>query len=161
MVENNQNWNRCIDDNSLTLGRCVYHCQNNEQCEDDCLARFKTRQLDCPCEVIFRKNVKKILENFRKIVRLDVLAVISIVLNQHQLQISQQQPFLLQRHHQLETRFLFWVLPIPITSHSLLISTVNISFFLKTFILCSGNINEDGIRVVGKGSWKEREVGKF
>ena len=55
VVEENQDWNRCIDDNSLTLGRCVYNCQNNEQCEDDCLARFKTRQLDCPCEVILRK----------------------------------------------------------------------------------------------------------
>ena len=53
VVEQNEDWNRCIDDNSLTLGRCVYNCQNNEQCEDDCVARFKTRQLDCPCEVIF------------------------------------------------------------------------------------------------------------
>ena len=67
MVEENQEWNRCIDENSLTLGRCVYDCQNNEQCEDDCLARFKTRQLDCPCEVVFRKqskgNTRKIQEN--------------------------------------------------------------------------------------------------
>ena len=60
VVEENQDWNRCIDDNSLTLGRCVYNCQNNEQCEDDCLARFKTRQLDCPCEVILRKNPNEI-----------------------------------------------------------------------------------------------------
>ena len=51
VFEENQDWNRCIDDNSLTLGRCVYNCQNNEQCEEDCLARFKIRQLDCPCEV--------------------------------------------------------------------------------------------------------------
>ena len=50
VVENNQDWNRCIDDNSLTHGRCLYNCHNNEQCEDDCLARFKTRQLECPCE---------------------------------------------------------------------------------------------------------------
>ena len=54
VVEENQDWNRCIDDNSLALGRCVYNCTNNEQCEDDCLARFKTRQLNCPCEVIFK-----------------------------------------------------------------------------------------------------------
>jgi len=50
VVEENPDWNRCIDDNSLKLGRCVYNCENNEQCEDDCLDRFKTRQLNCPCE---------------------------------------------------------------------------------------------------------------
>ena len=52
VVEQNEDWNRCIDDNSLTLGRCVYNCQDSDQCENDCLVRFKTRQLDCPCEVI-------------------------------------------------------------------------------------------------------------
>ena len=51
VVEDNPDWNRCIDDNSLKLGRCVYACENNLECEDDCLSRFKTRQLDCPCEV--------------------------------------------------------------------------------------------------------------
>ena len=64
VIEENHEWNRCIDDNSLALGRCVYDCENNVQCEDDCLARFKTRQLDCPCEVILRKNM---IENTRKI----------------------------------------------------------------------------------------------
>ena len=64
VVEENQDWNRCIDDNSLTLGRCVYNCQNNEQCEDDCLARFKTRQMDCPCEVIsLEKCQVRLVEN--------------------------------------------------------------------------------------------------
>ena len=51
VVEDNPDWNRCIDDNSLKLGRCVYACENNQECEDDCLSRFKTRQFDCPCEV--------------------------------------------------------------------------------------------------------------
>ena len=67
VVEENQDWNRCIDDNSLTLGRCVYNCQNNEQCEDDCLVRFKTRQLDCPCEVILRKKDPNEIKFNRKI----------------------------------------------------------------------------------------------
>ena len=52
-IEENQDWNRCINENSLTLGRCVYKCENNQQCEDDCLAGFKTRHLNCPCEVFF------------------------------------------------------------------------------------------------------------
>ena len=129
VVEENQDWNRCIDDNSLTLGRCVYNCENNEQCEDDCLARFKTRQLDCPCEVIFRKNPKEILEKFRKIVRPDVPAVVSTVLRQHQFRKSPRPPFLLPQHHHPETRFLFWVPTVPITNLSLLISTVNITRF--------------------------------
>ena len=53
VVEENPDWNRCIDDNSQKLGRCVYACENNQDCEDDCLSRFKTRQLDCPCEVSY------------------------------------------------------------------------------------------------------------
>ena len=51
VVEENPDWNRCIDDNSLKLGRCVHACNDNEECEADCLSRFKTRQLNCPCEV--------------------------------------------------------------------------------------------------------------
>ena len=51
VVEENPDWNRCIDDNSLKLGRCVHACNDNKECEDDCLSRFKTRQLNCPCEV--------------------------------------------------------------------------------------------------------------
>ena len=126
VVEENQDWNRCIDDNSLTLGRCVYNCENNEQCENDCLARFKTRQLDCPCEVIFRKNPKEIPEKFRRIVLPDVLAAASTVLHQHQFRKWQQLPFLLQQHLQLGMRFLFWVHGIRITNLSFLISTVSI-----------------------------------
>ena len=63
VVEQNEDWNRCIDDNSLTLGRCVYNCQDNEMCEDDCLVLFKTRQLDCPCEVILLR--KLFIQNFK------------------------------------------------------------------------------------------------
>ena len=48
--ESNTQWNRCIDDNSLSLGRCIYQCQNHELCEVGCLEEFKTRQTDCPCE---------------------------------------------------------------------------------------------------------------
>ena len=134
VVEENQEWNRCIDENSLTLGRCVYNCQNNQLCEDDCLFRFKTRQLDCPCEVIFRKYYKKIIEKFRKIVWPDVLAVVSIVLRLHRFRKWQRLLFLLPQHHKMEMRFFFSVLTIRIINLSLLISAVNITNFLKNLI---------------------------
>ena len=51
VVEENPDWNRCTDDNSLKLGRCVHACNDNKECEDDCLSRFKSRQINCPCEV--------------------------------------------------------------------------------------------------------------
>ena len=50
-LESNADWNRCIDDNGSTLGRCVHACGDDERCELDCLAEFKTRQNSCPCEV--------------------------------------------------------------------------------------------------------------
>ena len=50
-LEYNEDWNICIDQNSLTLGRCVYECKGNESCQLDCAKRFDTRQLECPCEV--------------------------------------------------------------------------------------------------------------
>ena len=134
VVEENQEWNRCIDENSLKLGRCVYNCQSNQQCEDDCLSRFKTRQLDCPCEVIFRKNNKKIVEKFRKIVWPDVLVAVSIVLRLHRFLKWQRLLFLLPQHHKMEMRFFFWVLTIWITNLPLLISTVNITNFLRNWI---------------------------
>ena len=34
----------------MSLGRCVYDCQDHELCEVGCLEEFKTRQTDCPCE---------------------------------------------------------------------------------------------------------------
>ena len=43
-------WNRCIDDNSLSLGRCIYQCEGLEICELACVEEFKTKQTDCPCE---------------------------------------------------------------------------------------------------------------
>ena len=49
----NVNWNVCIDENGSKLGRCIYACNNNDDCEDQCVEQFKTRQYDCPCEVDF------------------------------------------------------------------------------------------------------------
>ena len=49
--ESNEEWNRCLDSNSLILGRCVYGCDGNEECKDQCVAEFEERQLNCPCEV--------------------------------------------------------------------------------------------------------------
>ena len=99
-----------------------------------------------------KKSTREILEKFRKIVRPDAPAMVSTVLNQRQLQKSQQQPFLLSQHRQLGTQSLFWVLPMQITNHSLLTSTVNIRYFLKKFILFSGNINEDVAFEYGDGT---------
>ena len=50
-MESNPDWNMCIDHNGMRIGRCVHACNGNEACELDCLAGFKTRQMDCPCEV--------------------------------------------------------------------------------------------------------------
>ena len=50
-MESNPDWNMCIDHNGMRMGRCVHACDGNEACELDCLAGFKTRQMDCPCEV--------------------------------------------------------------------------------------------------------------
>ena len=52
-MESNPDWNACIDTNGIAMGRCVHACNGNEECEFDCLNGFKTRQLDCPCEVSF------------------------------------------------------------------------------------------------------------
>ena len=50
-MESNPDWNMCIDHNGMRMGRCVHACNGNEACELDCLAGFKSRQKDCPCEV--------------------------------------------------------------------------------------------------------------
>ena len=44
-------WNRCIDSNGISLGRCIYDCKNDQDCEMECLADFKSMQDKCPCEV--------------------------------------------------------------------------------------------------------------
>ena len=54
-LETNQDWNICIDDNGATLGRCIYACDGNKSCEDNCLDGFKSRQANCPCEVPFER----------------------------------------------------------------------------------------------------------
>ena len=56
VIEENPDWNRCIDEKSIKLGRCVHACDNNQECENDCLSRFKTTQLNCPCEVCMFLN---------------------------------------------------------------------------------------------------------
>ena len=52
---NNNEWNRCIDENSITWGRCIYDCDGNEQCEDQCVLDFKLTQKNCPCEVFYAR----------------------------------------------------------------------------------------------------------
>ena len=39
-----------IKKNICSLGRCVYNCQNDQNCEASCVSNFKTNQKDCPCE---------------------------------------------------------------------------------------------------------------
>ena len=50
-MESNLEWNKCIDANGIAMGRCVRACDGDESCELDCLTDFKSKQLDCPCEV--------------------------------------------------------------------------------------------------------------
>ena len=50
-VTENANWNKCLDVNGMSLARCIYSCEDNEDCEDACVQQFKTRTDDCPCEV--------------------------------------------------------------------------------------------------------------
>ena len=50
-VTENANWNKCLDINGMSLARCIYNCEDNGDCEDACVAQFKGRTQDCPCEV--------------------------------------------------------------------------------------------------------------
>ena len=50
-VTENVNWNQCLDINGASLARCIYNCNKNGDCEDACVAQFKGRTADCPCEV--------------------------------------------------------------------------------------------------------------
>merc|ERR1719210_2883281 len=34
----------------MSLARCIYNCEDNGDCESDCVAQFKGRTADCPCE---------------------------------------------------------------------------------------------------------------
>ena len=109
VVENNAEWLRCMDYNSSRLGKCIYECEEDKQCEDECVNSFKILQKDCPCEVgschaiLFSKLV------FRKIVKLVAHAMISTVSRQllsptKQLKLSQlhQQQFQRQLRQQLQ-----------------------------------------------------------
>ena len=47
----NDDWNECIDNSSIVLGRCIIDCNENHICEAECLKSFKNEHNDCPCEV--------------------------------------------------------------------------------------------------------------
>ena len=49
--ETNEDWNACFGENSLEMGRCVYACNGDRNCEANCNDDFRQRQLECPCEV--------------------------------------------------------------------------------------------------------------
>ena len=92
----NNEWNRCIDENSIFWGRCIYDCDGDDQCENQCVAEFKLKQEDCPCEVFIRLH--NILYNplfFRKTVSEDAPVVVLIAFQQ---QLLKPQP---QQHHQI------------------------------------------------------------
>ena len=50
-VTENANWNKCLDVNGASLARCIYNCEDNGDCESDCVAQFKGHTENCPCEV--------------------------------------------------------------------------------------------------------------
>ena len=35
----------------MSLARCIYNCEDNDDCENECVAQFKGHTADCPCEV--------------------------------------------------------------------------------------------------------------
>ena len=49
--EVNLDWNKCLDENSLLVGRCLYECNGDMNCVADCYDEFTERQIQCPCEV--------------------------------------------------------------------------------------------------------------
>ena len=79
-VTENANWNKCIDDNGASLARCIYHCNNDSNCEASCIEQFKIRTNDCPCEVspcyhrscLVKIGKKTANSKFRRIVLMDV-----------------------------------------------------------------------------------------
>ena len=50
-VIENSDWNKCLDINGMSLARCIYNCEDNGDCETDCVTQFKGRTVNCPCEV--------------------------------------------------------------------------------------------------------------
>ena len=50
-VTQNSNWNHCLDVNGSSLARCIYHCDDNADCENTCVSKFKEDTTECPCEV--------------------------------------------------------------------------------------------------------------
>ena len=34
----------------MSLARCIYNCENNGDCESDCVSQFKGHTANCPCE---------------------------------------------------------------------------------------------------------------
>ena len=50
-VTENVNWKRCLDMNGNTLAICIYNCEDNSDCENNCVSQFKDSTADCPCEV--------------------------------------------------------------------------------------------------------------
>ena len=39
-----------MDVNGASLARCIYNCEDNGDCESDCVAQFKGHTANCPCE---------------------------------------------------------------------------------------------------------------
>ena len=81
-VEENPNWNKCLDQNGMSLARCIYSCEDNSDCEAACVDQFKIRTEDCPCEVgsyfnfiIHRFGFESITQLFREIVQVGVHAI--------------------------------------------------------------------------------------
>ena len=39
-----------MDANGASLARCIYNCEDNGDCESDCVSQFKGHTANCPCE---------------------------------------------------------------------------------------------------------------
>ena len=50
-MKENEEWNRCRRINGDIWTLCIYDCNDNKSCEDQCTTDYKTQMEQCPCEV--------------------------------------------------------------------------------------------------------------
>ena len=57
----------------MSLARCIYNCEDNDDCEDACVDQFKGRTADCPCEVgiiiLYEFNCNQIMKYFNLLIK--------------------------------------------------------------------------------------------
>ena len=62
-ASNDDNLDACLSKNSKSLGQCILDCNNDTSCEADCVATFKDKHSECPCQV-FQKTWTHFFQHF-------------------------------------------------------------------------------------------------